>query len=147
MAGKLSTHVLDIYHGRPATGLVVELWEGESGKRIKTVAMNADGRADGPLLSGAEFHAGTFELRFAVGAYFRETGAVLKEPLFLDVVPVRFTVADATASYHVPSPRLAVGVLDLPRKLNSPCNLRPTPPPRWSIAFCNWAKSATNPMR
>ncbi len=105
MAGKLSTHVLDSYHGRPAAGVVIELWRLESGrepKLLRSVVTNPDGRTDEPLLSGADFQPGTMELRFQIGAYFRKTEAVTTDPPFLDEVPVRFTVTDATANYHVP---------------------------------------------
>ena len=105
MPGKLSTHVLDTYHGRPAAGLAIELWQcdaGQPAKLLKSAITNTDGRTDDPLLTGEDFQAGTFELRFQVGAYFRQMKTPLTEPAFLDEVPVRFTVADATASYHVP---------------------------------------------
>ena len=105
MAGKLSTHVLDTYHGRPAAGLAVELWACDPGqpvKLLKTTQTDADGRTGPPLLAGDAFREGTFELRFRVGAYFRKMAVPLPTPAFLEEVPVRFTVADATASYHVP---------------------------------------------
>jgi 5-hydroxyisourate hydrolase len=51
------------------------------------------------LLAGGALKAGRYELLFHIGAYFRGTGA---ESPFLDVVPVRFAVADAGAHYHVP---------------------------------------------
>lgn len=105
MAGKLSTHVLDIHQGRPAAGVTIELWAGHPDqpmKLLKTTLTNSDGRTDGPLLTGDDFRPGTYEIRFQVGAYFRQLPSPLPEPLFLNEVPVRFTVADATASYHVP---------------------------------------------
>jgi 5-hydroxyisourate hydrolase len=105
MAGKLSTHVLDTCHGLPAAGVAVELWlcdEGQPAKLLHRTSTNADGRTDAPLLEGGDFSAGTFELRFRVGAYFQQKGVVASEPPFLDEIPIRFTVADATRSYHVP---------------------------------------------
>jgi 5-hydroxyisourate hydrolase len=105
MAGKLSTHVLDIHHGCPAAGVAIELWEcgpGVPSKLLKSVVTNADGRTGDPLLAGSDFRPGTFELRFQVGAYFQKMKTPLPEPSFLGEVPVRFTVADATAAYHVP---------------------------------------------
>ncbi len=62
---------------------------------MKTVTTNSDGRTDAPLLSGDEMVAGEYELVFHVGAYFGEAK-------FLDRVPVRFAITDATAKYHVP---------------------------------------------
>ena len=101
-AGRLSTHVLDLTRGRPASGVMIELFavEGEESgrRRLKAVRTNADGRTDGPLLSGQEMVPGTFELVFHVGDYF---GAAVAER-FLDQVPVRFAIGDADGHYHVP---------------------------------------------
>ena len=105
MAGKLSTHVLDTYHGRPAAELALELWECDAGrpvKLLKSAKTNADGRTSAPLLSGDDFRTGTFELRFQVGPYFRKMAVPLTQPAFLEEVPVRFAISDATANYHVP---------------------------------------------
>lgn len=101
----LTTHVLDTARGRPASGMGIELWRLESdGSRdlLKEVRTNANGRTDEPLLSGEEFEVGTYELVFAVGHYFLESGVDLSTPLFLDRVPVRFGVSDPGAHYHVP---------------------------------------------
>ncbi len=97
MPGKLSTHVLDTSAGKPAEGIQIELHliEGASSILLKTVITNPDGRTGAPLLEGAEFDEGTYELRFDLGSYFGEAG-------FLDVVPVRFRIADASQNYHVP---------------------------------------------
>ena len=97
--GKLTTHVLDTALGKPAAGLVIELWAGE--RHIATVTTNADGRADKPMLEGDAFKVGHYELRFHAGDYLRR-GTKLAEPLFLDVIPIRFGIADASQHYHVP---------------------------------------------
>ena len=96
--------MLDLTSGTPARGLTIELWRVESAalERLKTVVTNDDGRVDGALLEGDAFAAGTYELRFMAGDYRRRAGGALPEPLFLDVVPVRFGVADAGGHYHVP---------------------------------------------
>ena len=91
----LSTHVLDTAHGRPAGGMKIELWSRDRSVLLKTVTTNGEGRTDAPLHSGEEMAAGESELVFCVGEYFGETK-------FLNRVPVRFTIADATAKYHVP---------------------------------------------
>jgi len=95
MSGKLSTHVLDLVRGGPAAGMRIELVD-ESGAILKTLITNADGRTDAPVLAADEVREGVFELRFFVGAYFGDAGG------FLDVVPVRFRIADATQGWHVP---------------------------------------------
>lgn len=84
----LSTHVLDTARGVPAAGVAIELRHGGD---VVTANTDADGRAR--LLD--ETAAGEYELVFAVGDYFGERA-------FLDRVPVRFTIADPDAHYHVP---------------------------------------------
>lgn len=102
--GRLTTHVLDTMNGCPAAGMAVTLYriEGESAVRLKSLHLNADGRAEGPLLEGADLHAGRYRLVFGVGGYFDARDAVLPDPAFLGDVPVEFGVADAGAHYHVP---------------------------------------------
>lgn len=102
--GRLTTHVLDTALGKPAEGLMIELFWLENGQRqwISTVKTNADGRVDQPLLEGVGFMAGTYELVFHAGDYLRRSAAELPDPAFLDVIPLRFGVADASAHYHVP---------------------------------------------
>jgi 5-hydroxyisourate hydrolase len=111
MPAKLSTHVLDLTSGRPAAGIKIELWRrhsatGGAPELLKTVTTNADGRTDAPLLDAAAMATGSYELLFFVGDYFaaRSQGVARLEPAdrFLDQVPIRFGVSDATASYHVP---------------------------------------------
>ncbi|NBQ56873.1 MAG: hydroxyisourate hydrolase [Opitutaceae bacterium] len=102
MTGKLSTHVLDLTTGRPASGLRIELHRhapGVAPQLIKTVVTNADGRTEDPLLNAEEITAGSYELIFDVAAYFVSRGVASP---FLDRVPIRFAIADATAGYHVP---------------------------------------------
>jgi 5-hydroxyisourate hydrolase len=95
--GHLSTHVLDTMHGCPAAGMAVTLQrvDGERAETIKSLALNADGRADGPLLDAAAMAAGRYRLRFALGV-------ALPEPPFLDEVQLDFGIADAAGHYHVP---------------------------------------------
>ena len=50
---------------------------------------------------GLRSSTGGYELTFHVGDYFRRTGVALAEPAFLDVIPLRFAIAD-DAHYHVP---------------------------------------------
>ena len=103
--GRLSTHVLDTVAGRPAAGMGVTLERlGPDGARmlVKRVVTNADGRTDEPLLTGEALIAGTYELTFQVEAYFRAAATAQGEPAFLTEVPIRFTVGDSAAHYHVP---------------------------------------------
>ena len=101
----LTTHVLDVSRGQPADGVRVELYELKGGSdrtRIADVVTNADGRTDKPLMSADEARAGQFELIFHAGNYFRRRRADLADPPFLDIIPIRFGLADPQAHYHVP---------------------------------------------
>ena len=101
--GRLTTHVLDTAAGKPAAGLKIELYRlGDAPGHVKTVTTNSDGRADGPILDGDAFASGLYELRFHAGDYLRAAGAALPEPAFLDVIPIRFGIADPSSHYHVP---------------------------------------------
>jgi 2-oxo-4-hydroxy-4-carboxy-5-ureidoimidazoline decarboxylase len=103
--GHLSTHVLDAHAGHPAQGVAIELCEiaGSGAARIiKRVETNANGRTDAPLFTGMPVPIATYELRFAVADYFAKARAPMAEPPFLDIVPVRFSVAEPEGRYHVP---------------------------------------------
>ncbi len=101
--GRLSTHVLDTYAGRPAAGVAVELLELSGEPRLIAAAVtNRDGRTEQPLIGGQPLPIGRYELRFRVGEYFARLGAPQGDPPFLDVVPVRFAVAEPEGHYHVP---------------------------------------------
>ena len=100
MSSKLSTHVLDLARGGPAAGMKIELWRHTAKTELlKTVVTNADGRTDAPLLEANAMVVGDYELVFHVRHYF---AAHKVECVFLDRVPIRFHVSDATASCHVP---------------------------------------------
>jgi len=102
--GRLTTHVLDTANGCPGEAITIKLYRlsDEGAELLVETATNADGRADGPLLEGVAFAVGDYMLEFAAGDYFRARGAQLPDPAFLDIVPIRFGIADAGAHYHVP---------------------------------------------
>jgi 5-hydroxyisourate hydrolase len=101
----VTTHVLDVTSGWPAEGvrvLLYELADGSEPKLVADVSTNADGRTDKPLLSADQARAGRFELVFHAGDYFRRQRAEIADPPFLDLIPIRFGLADPQAHYHVP---------------------------------------------
>jgi 2-oxo-4-hydroxy-4-carboxy-5-ureidoimidazoline decarboxylase len=104
VGGRLSTHVLDTHAGRPAAGVAVELheWAGERTRRLASTVTNADGRTDQPLIVGRPIPIGRYELRFALGNHFRSRGIDSGDPPFLDIVPLRFSIAEPEGHYHVP---------------------------------------------
>jgi 2-oxo-4-hydroxy-4-carboxy-5-ureidoimidazoline decarboxylase len=103
--GRLSTHVLDTVSGRPAPGVKIMLHEIGASARglLKKTITNADGRTDTPLIGGEPVRIGTYELSFHVGDYFARTHPQASaDPPFLDVVPIRFAIAEPEGHYHVP---------------------------------------------
>ena len=94
--------MLDTAAGRAAAGVRVVLWRLDGGKAPAGEGRtNADGRLDRPLLEGAGFAPGAYQLDFHVGDYFRANGVALADPPFLDVIEIRFGIAER-AHYHVP---------------------------------------------
>ena len=102
--GRLTTHVLDTSTGRPGRGIRIELarLDGAARVPVSEAITNADGRCDRLILEGDAMAAGTYELAFHAGDYFADRGVALPSPRFLDVIVIRFGIADTGAHYHVP---------------------------------------------
>jgi len=100
---RLSTHVLDTSIGRPAAGVGLRLVRLEGGieSEVARARTNSDGRTDQPLLAGDSYRPGTYVLYFDVRDYFARRDPPAASP-FLDVVPIRFTMAEPDGHYHVP---------------------------------------------
>ena len=100
---KLTTHVLDIYSGKPGKGIKVDLYYVQNNKREKlnSVTLNNDGRGDKPLIEGKNFKEGKYELIFFVGDYFKKIIETATIP-FLDEVVVKFGISNSNEHYHVP---------------------------------------------
>jgi Transthyretin-like protein len=54
---KLTTHVLDVYSGKPGKDILVELFylNNSERKKINSIKLNDDGRANSPLVEGEMF--------------------------------------------------------------------------------------------
>ncbi|WP_339801455.1 hydroxyisourate hydrolase [Paenibacillus sp. FSL R5-0744] len=110
MSGRLTTHVLDLSRGIPATGLTLQLWKLTDGmsKLLCEEVTNSDGRLDAPLLEGNEMESGCYELLFMVGDYYRRVDAKASAdtqremPFFLEQIPIRFHIESSMQHYHVP---------------------------------------------
>ncbi|MEL6940646.1 MAG: hydroxyisourate hydrolase [Cyanobacteria bacterium J06598_1] len=118
--GWLSTHVLDTANGAPAADMALSLWRVDAPRKreaiarlqpnyqhLKTLRTNQDGRTDRPLLEGEAFQIGFYEIVFVVGDYFSARNLDSSSNLpagypFLDIVPIRFGIADESSHYHVP---------------------------------------------
>ena len=97
---KLTTHALDIYSGKPAKGMKVDVYVvSEKREKIKSVVLNNDGRPDEVLVETIK--TGNYELVFHVGKYFKKI-AELQNPTFLNEVSVKFGVSNPKEKYHVP---------------------------------------------
>jgi len=110
MSGRLTTHVLDLSRGIPATGLTLQLWKLTDGmsKLLCEEVTNSDGRLDAPLLEGNEMESGCYELLFMVGDYYRRADAKASADtqremsFFLEQIPIRFHIESSMQHYHVP---------------------------------------------
>ena len=100
---KLTTHVLDIYSGKPGKGIKVELYfvSGENKMKLKSIILNDDGRSDKPLVEEDEFKEGKYELVFFVGDYYKNI-TKNNDLKFLDDVVIRFGISNNKEHYHVP---------------------------------------------
>ena len=100
---KLTTHVLDVYAGKPGKGIHVDLFfiNNTERKKINSIKLNDDGRANSPLVEGENFVKGKYELVFYIGDYFKNISSVSDLP-FLDDVIIRFGISDPSKHYHVP---------------------------------------------
>ncbi len=100
---KLTTHVLDVYSGKPGKGIKVEVYNIKNGKREKlnSIILNSDGRSDQSLIEGSAFQKGQYEIVFFVGDYFKKISEISDIP-FLDDVIVRFGISNPKENYHVP---------------------------------------------
>lgn len=102
--GRLTTHVLDTALGKPGRDIATTLYRqtGSTRQLICDTRTNDDGRCAQPLLEGEALTVGIYELDFAVGEYFKSQSTPLADPPFLDIVTLRFGIADPKAHYHVP---------------------------------------------
>ena len=103
MSGYLTTHVLDTAKGMPAVGLSIDLFklESDTRKHLSNMCTNNDGRTDQPILNRDLFENGNYELIFYAGKYLTQENRILKENLFLDIIPIRFSM-HCNSHYHVP---------------------------------------------
>ena len=101
---KLTTHVLDVYSGKPGKNIKVELYycdKNDKKTKISSVTLNDDGRSTKALAEEDNFKIGKYEMVFFVGEYFQKK-LELQTPKFLDEVVVRFGVSNVEENYHIP---------------------------------------------
>jgi len=99
---KLTTHCLDTFSGRPAKGVKVDIYLASNKReKLNSIVLNDNGRSDKPLLEGANFKEGQYELVFFVGDYFKKITDLPATP-FLNEIVIKFGVSNSKEHYHVP---------------------------------------------
>lgn len=95
----ISTHILDVTLGKPATDVQVrlEVLEPTGWQVLVTQLTDSDGRCK-ELLEVETVFAGTYRIVFATGTYFAEMHRVT----FYPEVTIVFTVSESRVHYHVP---------------------------------------------
>ena len=104
-SGYLTTHVLDTARGLPAEGIKIDLFKITAEYalvRIATGETNNDGRLSKPMLSGNDFCMGKYQITFYAKEYFELYFKHLSKNLFLEEIPIRFTISKSMEHYHVP---------------------------------------------
>jgi 5-hydroxyisourate hydrolase len=97
----VTTHVLDIAHGKPAAGLAVTLEQGLGSKGWVLIGQgetDADGRLRTLMSAGTSLVPGAYRLVFETGRYFGALGVRTLYPY----VTIVFEAAAGEAHYHVP---------------------------------------------
>jgi 5-hydroxyisourate hydrolase len=97
---RISTHILDLAHGRPASGVAVQLERQESPgtwRLVNSASTDNDGRC-AQLLATEELVPGLYRLRFDTGAYF----AALRSETLYPSVEVTFQVREGESQFHIP---------------------------------------------
>jgi 5-hydroxyisourate hydrolase len=96
----VSVHAVDVARGCVAEGLFVTIHAMDEGEReIASGVIGPKGLLDHPSMRGEGMGTGIYEVRFAMGAYFRARGMAAD---FLDVVPFRFVIRNAAEHVHLP---------------------------------------------
>ena len=97
----ITTHVLDLAVGRPASGVAVRLELQSADRGWITLAerhTNEDGRVKDLISPGAKLDAGRYRLTFATGPYFAARG----QECFHPEAAITFDVRDGAQHHHVP---------------------------------------------
>lgn len=97
----ITSHVLDVSRGKPASGISVTLEirnANQDWKVLGTGTTDADGRVKNLLGDKVPLEVGTYRVHFDVSPYFHSQ----KIESFYSEVSVVFTVRDPAQHYHVP---------------------------------------------
>jgi 5-hydroxyisourate hydrolase len=97
---RISTHILDLALGKPASGVAVRLEKQEpSGWRLlASKRTDQDGRCSQLLPEGEDLSAGSYRLSFDTASYYDTQ----KIQALYPVVEVTFQVRDGETQLHIP---------------------------------------------
>jgi 5-hydroxyisourate hydrolase len=98
---RISTHILDLVHGKPAAAVPVRLEkQNDSGawQLLSSAHTDQDGRCSQLLPQGEDFSAGVYRLSFETGNYF----AQLKISTLYPVVEIVFRTQEGESHFHIP---------------------------------------------
>jgi 5-hydroxyisourate hydrolase len=99
--GMITTHILDVSRGKPASGVPVILEYSADGtvwEELSRAVTNEDGRVMDLVPTGADKGTGIYRLTFDTALYF----SAQDRATFYPEVIVTFTIIDAAEHYHVP---------------------------------------------
>jgi len=97
---RISTHILDIVHGKPARDVAVRLEKQHTPAEWRVVhstRTDQDGRCAQLLEEGEDVSAGVYRLIFNTGSYF----ALQKVDALYPVVEVTFQAQDGESHLHI----------------------------------------------
>jgi len=97
MLASLSSHVLDLQHGKPVAQMHVTLHSLDSLSPLAVGVTDADGRIRN-WSTEVELAPGNYRLDFETGEWF----AAQKQATLYPVVQINFTVSGDQAHYHIP---------------------------------------------
>lgn len=97
---RISTHVLDLVLGKPASGVAVRLEKQEpSGWRLLASGRtDGDGRCNQLLPEGEDLSAGSYRLAFDAAVYY----SAQKVDALYPVIEVTFRAREGEVQFHIP---------------------------------------------
>jgi 5-hydroxyisourate hydrolase len=98
---RISTHILDLMHGKPATAVPVRLEKQNSAgdyRLLNSSRTDDDGRCSQMLPETEDLSAGVYRLVFDTGSYF----ARQKVDALYPVVEITFQVREGEQHFHIP---------------------------------------------
>ncbi len=98
---RISTHILDLVHGKPAAAVPVRLEkQNNSGtwQHLTSSQTDQDGRCSQLLPPGEDASAGVYRLIFETGTYFAHQKIATLYP----VVEITFRAQEGESQFHIP---------------------------------------------